>query len=332
MADLTGSCRRAATVIVAALALSAPAAAQRPAAIRLAADNDAFNFWMLPWDRPDQEYTSGVRGVLEYNGRLGWWPWQLITRDSAGTARTAGTVTHSFALGQEIYTGRANASPQSLALSAPVASRPNAGWLYLEAAQRDSSRRATSELSVAVGVTGTPSLGGEMQRFFHSIVAEYNRPVDWSRQLPFEPGFVVRYSRFDVLKPFGNGTRVHGAIRSELGGAIGSILTEGVVGASAGAEFGLGRLPGSDAPLSMVLTAGARTRAVLRDEFLDGTFFRTSESVPKKSVVFEQRVSIAFRWRQLSIAYRASRSSRQYTGQPRPASWGTLETEWRFGR
>ena len=25
------------------------------------ADNDAFNFWQAPWNRPDEEYTSGVR-------------------------------------------------------------------------------------------------------------------------------------------------------------------------------------------------------------------------------------------------------------------------------
>src|SRR3954464_10243499 len=54
-------------LIVALMGLSATTTiAQAPRTLTLRIDNDAFDFWMLPWNRPDEEYTSGVH--ITYDG------------------------------------------------------------------------------------------------------------------------------------------------------------------------------------------------------------------------------------------------------------------------
>ena len=40
--------------------LGAAIAQSDPRTLTVRADNDAFDFWMYPWNRPDFEYTSGV--------------------------------------------------------------------------------------------------------------------------------------------------------------------------------------------------------------------------------------------------------------------------------
>jgi hypothetical protein len=42
------------------------AIAQTPHVLLLRVDNDAFDFWMMPWNRPDEEYSSGVH--ITYDG------------------------------------------------------------------------------------------------------------------------------------------------------------------------------------------------------------------------------------------------------------------------
>jgi hypothetical protein len=294
--------------------------------VRVSADNDAFNFWIPPWARTDHEYTSGVHGALEFDGPLGWRLWPGPSREAAHR------TTHAFGLGQAIYTGEPAADVNGYVdPHRPLAdqSRPNAGWLYLEAVERDSSERRTNEWSLNVGVVGPQALGERMQQFFHSLGPEYQRPPDWRRQLPFEPGFVARFTRTGRPLMSGGGGRMRAALLTEVGGAVGTIVTEATVGGGASADIILFGTSGAGSPLRLLLAANARARVVLRDEFLDGTIFRTSESVPKEPFVTEQRGTITVRWGPFDVTYRANRASRQYRNQPKPSSWGTIEAEWR---
>lgn len=308
--------------------LASPVHAQGPAAVRVAADNDAFNFWLPPWARTDREYTSGVSGSLDFPGRLGWL--RLPNRLEARRAGREGfTKTHSYSVGQSIYTGEVVANG-----NAERSTRPNAGWLYFEVTEQDSSDRVTEEFRLAVGVVGPPALGETMQRFFHSLAPEYQRPVDWARQLPTEPGFIARFARTSRLMAFGNGSRWSGRIDARAGAALGTVLTSATGGATARISIPLGSPSGAQRGWwpRMELAAEAHAHAVARDEFVDGTFFRTSERLDRTPFQDEERASLALHWSQLSVAYRATRLSVQYRGQPTPASWGTLATEWRPGR
>jgi hypothetical protein len=171
-----------------------------------------------------------------------------------------------------------------------------------------------------------------MQHLFHSLGPEYQQYTDWSRQLPFEPGFVARYTRRNAVAAFGNGDHVRASLAWNWGGAVGTIRTEAMGGGSAVADLLAFRAPGSESPLHLILEADARERLVLRDEFLDGTLFSSSESVLKEPFVAEGRASLTLRWRQIDLTYRASRTSRLYKTQPQTRSWGTIEAEWRFSR
>ena len=309
-----------------------PAAAQRPSALRVGADNDAFNFWQPPWERTDQEYTSGVRGALVYDGRspiLG----ALMRRIGPPCEPNYTCATHAFTLGQKIFTtppaARASTDPNA---PGPLRTRTNAGWLYVQASERDSSAESATELSIAIGVVGPPALGETMQRLFHSIVPEYQRPVDWTHQLPFEPGFVARYTRTIYSRPWVNSAAWRVSGFTSFGGALGTILTEGAGGAGLRAEA---RLPGADrwsfVP-RLELSADGHVRGIVRDEFLDGAFFRKSERVPRNPTVFEQSAGVALRWRRLSVSYQVNHVGKQYSAQPADATWGALSAEWRLSR
>lgn len=305
----------------------APARAQGPAAVRVSADNDAFNFWLPPWARTDREYTSGVSGSLDFPGRVSWL--RLPGRLQPRRANRDGFVpSHSYAIGQAIYTGEVVGNGD-----AARSMRPNAGWLFLELAERDSSDRTVEELRLAVGIVGPAALGETMQRFFHSLAPEYQRPMDWARQLPTEPGFIARYARTSRLAAFGAGSRWSGRIDSRAGVALGTVLTSLSGGVTARLAVPLGsptaeRLGGWP---RVELMADAHAHAVARDEFVDGSFFRTSQRLTRMPFQDEERVSLALHWSQVSVTYRATRQSVQYRGQPTPASWGTLATEWRRG-
>jgi lipid A 3-O-deacylase len=294
-------------------------AAQSPRAIRVGADNDAFNFWMPPWDRTDREYTSGVRGTLEYDGGLKFPGLARLRRGVCG-ASSDGCASRSFSIGQAIYTGDTQFPSSS--------HRSNAAWLFIEAAERDSSARMVQDVQLAVGVVGPPALGEPMQKLFHSLGPEYQRPVDWRRQLPFEPGFVARLSRTAVNAAFSSSTW-SGALTSHIGAALGTIVTSVTAGGGvrAGMQIG-GEKAGAWWP-RLEVGGELRGHLVARDEFLDGTLFRSSERVPRKPLYDEERLSLGLRWAQLAISYRANRTGLQYTGQPAAAEWSAIDLEWR---
>jgi hypothetical protein len=301
------------------LAGAVPLAAQAPRAFRVGADNDAFNFWLPPWSRTDREYTSGVRGALDFDGPLNL-PGLGRLRKMICKADSPGCATHAFSIGQAIYTGDA--------VETSASHRPNAGWLFLEMSERDSAANVVQEVRFAAGVVGPPALGEPMQKLFHSLGPEYQRPVDWRRQIPFEPGFVARMSRTTTHGEF-ESSAWRGGFTSHIGGAVGTILTSatGGVGTNAGMQFG------GDSPRKwwprLEIGAEVRGHFVARDEFLDGTFFRSSEQVARNVFYDEERLSLGLRWSQIRIGYRATRTGRQYNGQPGPAEWSSLDLEWR---
>jgi hypothetical protein len=315
--------------IFAALLLLLPvvAGAQAPRAIRVGADNDAFSFWIPPWDRSDREYTSGVYGTLEYDGRSRWLNHRWLRRPEC--ADPCATSSHSFSIGQAIYTGSfAYEIETGMPIEGSVG-RPNAGWLFVTLSDRDSSARVIEERSIAVGVVGTPALAEPMQQLFHALGPEYQRVQDWSSQLPFEPGFVARYSRETRRYDFGTVSGWHGGLAQRLGASLGTIHT----GASAGGVVNLIAPPWfvsrSQFVPRLALRADANLQGVLRDEFLDGTFFRSSDRVSKLPFYGEYGFTAELRWSWGSVSYRGAYTGRQYKDQFRPMQWGSFGAEWR---
>lgn len=301
---------------------------QPPIASRVRVDNDAFDFWLAPWNRPDEEYTSGVQASLQYSG-YAWWH-RAIGAVTGPCARTNdGCATRTYALGQQIYTAAGQVGQQAPA----PGSRPSAGWLYASEVEQVATLSHLDESSLTFGVTGAPALASFFQRVAHGYAAAYNRPVDWSRQLPFEPGAIVRYERTQRVFAVDGGGWWGADVEPHLGAALGTVLTEGVAGIRTRVAFParhpwLAAQP--SAGLEFSLFADAGMHGVVRNEFLDGTFFRSSEHVRSRPWVSELQGGFTIRWRQLGASYEAHRLGPEYLTRAGSHTWASISADWRL--
>lgn len=298
----------------AAIAQSAPA----PHTLSLRTDNDAFDFWMLPWNRPDDEYTSGVHITYE-GGDAPWWSRSVLAGDSACTTQSRACRSARLELGQDIYTRDATLSDPRVI----DRSRPSAGWLYLSQSARSLREDRDGELTFTVGVTGPPSLAQFTQRLAHSAAPTFNRPTDWSRQIDFEPGAIVRleerWRAGAALGPLGFDIIPRGAA------SFGNVITA----AEAGLQMRTGwHLPHPWLPeprgVSLSLVSGISGQAVAHNIFLDGNTFRTSPRVGHEPFVGSGELGVELRYRALSLAYRAVSDSRAYAAGPKWHPWASM--------
>lgn len=309
-------------LLLAALALL-PGGGQAQRVVRVRADNDAFNFWQAPWNRPDEEYTSGVRLTVEYAGRA---PWTRRRGNDRGACKEprARCAEHSYALGQDIYTAvRSREQPTPL-----PGARPDAGVLWLSASNTLETPDKVEEVRWTVGVTGRPALAAPVQRFFHDFAPGWNGPIDWSTQLPAEPVFATSYDQ--------RRSRTLGSVELQphAGASLGTLLTEARVGLGARVGHDL-RLPGRlsrDRRAAWALVSDATLRGVARNEALSGTFFRPSGRVALRPLVSELQAGLHVRWRGISLAWIAHQTSAEYVTRHGTHAWSTLEAAWWPGR
>lgn len=317
-----------------ALALSQDAqSAQKPLTLEIRADNDAFDFWQAPFNRPDEEYTSGVRAALQFSGAAPWEKWlhRPVKPCEVGVAPCS---THTYAFGQDMYTGQLVPGDTT-----PVkGTRPNAGWLYVEESSRYERKNRLDETSITVGVTGPPALGEVTQSFAHSIAPNYNRPINWDTQLPFEPGLVLAWDHTERLLAIGAGKLLSADVEPHAGASLGNILTE----ARAGLQVRTGiRMPhpwllaaidSSDTTPAIWFFADAMMHGVARNEFLAGTLFRPSPHVDERPFVPEYQVGFTLRFEQVYITWAAHQLSSEYYSRADGHAWSRIAFEYRFTR
>jgi hypothetical protein len=303
------------------------AIAQSPSTITLRIDNDAFDFWMLPWNRPDEEYSSGVHITYD-GGDAPWWSHRFLQHIARCTTSTRECRTGRAEIGQDMYTAARSAeNPQP----AP-GSRPNAGWLYISETARSLRPSRADELTLTLGVTGPPSLGEFTQSLAHSMAPAFNRPSDWSTQVRFEPGVIVRYEQ---RRAIGSGANhVIGAdLVPRMAIALGNVTTSGEVGLQARTGLHL-RHPWllDDGPLQIALVGGVSGRAIARDLFLDGNTINPGPHVGHEPFVGSGELGIEIRFRALSLAYRAVNDTRSYSAGPKWHPWASMVGGVTFGR
>lgn len=309
---------RFALVLVAVPLVARSAAAQRSVTVR--ADNDAFNFWQFPWTRPDEEYTSGVRLILEDAGAPAWA--RRVPASLGGCADAGRCTSHAWSFGQDIYTA---ARPHGSERAIP-GGRPDAGvlWVASDAATvRDADR---IDIGWTAGITGKPSLAESMQHFFHTLAPAYNRPIAWEHELPAEPVVAVRADR--------RWLRSTGVFEAQphVGGSLGNLLTEARAGVGLRAGHALAHpwkpAVWSNTP-SVAFEGDLSLRAVARNEVLNGTLFRSSPHVTLRPFVGELTGGIRVRWRELEMAWVAHQTSAEYTARRGAHGWSTLEAVWK---
>lgn len=232
--------------------------------------------------------------------------------------------------------------------SPPPGMHPYAGWLYVGAGlqRRDRSGRL-DQFQVLLGVVGPWALGEELQAGFHAL-AGYRQPDGWDHQLHNEPGLIATYQTSWDWPLLQAGT-LESDVLPEAGISVGNVLAYG----DAGFILRLGRglaaggapqtitpgLSGSgwfdparlDGDYGWMLFAGAQTRAVGHNLFLQGNSFRHSAGVRQRDFVTDADAGFSLLFR---VGLRADfvyvRRAREFVGQPEADNFGsvTLSVPW----
>jgi hypothetical protein len=312
----TSAARRFAWLLLLAT-VAAPTSAQSVRTFSMRADNDAFDFWMLPWNRPDREYTSGVH--LTYDGGdAPWWARRLLAGPPC-TIESRACRTSRLEIGQDIYTPLVAAGD-----TAAGTDRPNAGWLYLAETARSLTVDRSDELTISVGVTGPPSLARLTQHIAHDMGPAYNRATDWSRQIGFEPGFIARFEH-DARFATPANVPLGAEFVPGIGASVGNVITSADVGARIRFGWRMSHpwLPPSR-DIGFDVLAGASARAVARDMFLDGNTFRDGPRVGHEPLLESGELGFEFHARGIAIGYRAASDSRAFRAGPKWHPWGSM--------
>lgn len=300
---------------------SAPPAPPRsaPHAITIRVDNDAFDFWMKPWNRPDEEYTSGVH-IDDDGGDAPAWSRAFLARRTPCSVGLRSCRTSRLELGQDIYTPSVSVDSNRAA----PGSRPNAGWLFISQTARALDEDRSSDFTLTMGMTGPPSLAQYTQALAHRAAPAFNRPTDWTHQLEFEPGVIARY---EERRRFVLGERGwFGAdVLPRVAGSVGNVTTAAEAGADARVGFHLPHPWLLEQDLfSAAFTAGAAERAIARDLFLDGNTFARSKGVGHEPFVTSANFGVEVRSSAFVLGYRAQIDSRSYARGPKWHPWASL--------
>lgn len=322
-----------ALVFLCAGAAVGPAGAQQPAA---APDVEPSRFTILEENdslffNSDKHYTQGLRlsnlfGDSPKPGEFWDGPFNALSFgpffEPGGTRKTA------ILFGQSIFT------PKNLSVKPPDPhDRPYAGWLYGGVSMlQDNDKRMLENFEIDFGLVGPGALGQVTQNTFHQFIAA-DQAKGWSSQLQHEFGGMVSYERLWRLPLFGDNS-LGVDIVPELGVTAGNVFTYASaggmlrVGKGLQADYGPVRVrpalsgtdyfdaSGLDNDMGWYLFAGTQGRVMGRDIFLDGNTFRTSRSVPKKTLVGDIEAGLAVNWsKSVRVDFSVMQRSPQFQGQ-----------------
>jgi len=324
------------------LAGLAPAGAQTPAepvrkadpagSFSLSFDNDLFA-------GTDRYYTNGIQ--LDWRSPSenppAWLAW--LNNRPGFLFPEGGAPRWGLSVGQNIFTPsdttRRNPDPLD---------RPYAGWLFGAVSLVSSTATAFGGLELQVGVVGPSALGRQVQNGVHRL-RNFDRAQGWSYQIKDEVGvnlILARQWRFNRELGFG-GLGV-GLVPS-VTGSLGNVLTyasAGLVlrlGNNLTADFGPPRnrpaLSGSaffepGEGFGWYVFAGIEGRAVARNIFLDGNSFQDSRSVDRIPGVADASLGAVAMWGRTRLAASYTIRSREFSGQPQAAQFGSVSLSVRF--
>lgn len=327
MSRLSLPLRRALALLV---LVAAPIASQPTAAtLHVRADNDAFAFWIYPWDRADAEYTSGVRATLELPTRG---VARLLHREvadcAAATTDTLPCARLALALTHDIYTPTQQFQDSFLSKT----ERAYAGWARASVASRVVSPRDLDEREVTVGLLGQGALGRELQQFFHDRAPRYNRPrYGWGTQMRNAPTLDLAMRRARVIaRTGGRGLTAdltpQGHASLGLGRTAATAALTARVGRTLTAPWLVGATPGAPG-WEWHLYATGRATVVAHDVTLDGALGRDDpRAVGHLPFVSGHELGLVVRIRHFTAGYRASVQTREYRDGPVSTEIGVLET------
>lgn len=304
---------------------------------RLRLDNDAYNFWIFPGRRSDEQYTNGVFASLETWRAVGWRRLAQQTPDCAAAVTRAGRcLTTTLGIGQQMFTPNLMRPP--FAFPNWEDERPYAGWLYLAGTGRSVSNRSARVLDVALGVTGPPALGQVSQKVAHWINSAYTtRATGWETQVAFQPGVQLGYQHSLMAWRAMAGTKAILDLAPTAALTLGTVRTS----AEAGARLRLGynlshpwdpRALRGRSSLEYFISLAGRGEYVARDFSLDGSFLDNNRSVERVAGQREYSAGAGLRMHMITLHWEAFTRSQQYTTGPKRHTWSTMSASWDFFR
>lgn len=296
-------------------------------------ENDSLYF------NSDKHYTQGLRLSDLLGGSPtpgGLWDGGFNLLSIGPFFQPGGTRKTSIFVGQSLFT------PKNLRLKPPdPRDRPYAGWLYAGVSMlEETDKRMLENFEIDFGLVGPGALGKQTQNDFHQFIG-VAEAQGWSDQLQHEFGGMINYERLWRLPLIGDNS--FGVdIVPQLGATAGNVLTYGSaggmlrVGRGLQADYGPVRVrpalsgtdyfdaSGLDDGVGWYLYAGTQGRVVGRDIFLDGNSFRTSRSVPKKTLVGDVEAGVAVNWSQrIRLDLSVMQRTKEFFGQQSDDVLGT---------
>ena len=303
-------------------------------------DNDYFDFWLAPAVRPDDNYTQGARlsvlspDPLPFVARFG----AFAKGRSSDSSRSTRGCRHAraddpcwaseLALTQQMYTPTIDTKePQR-------GERPYLGWLGAEVVAHRFSANDHSRLSLAVGVTGPPSLAATAQEDFHRLVPRFRTPLGWDHQIATMLTGGLAYDREHVSEHVGGPRGMSLDVVPFAGASAGNLLVDARAGARALLGYNVDR-----AWLSPIAVRNSRFSVsgsfeckfdyVAHDLSLDAHTLDGRPQVSRIALVREYAIGTSIRILALMIEYRAVTQGRGYRTGPSSHAYGSITLGWR---
>lgn len=318
-------------------------------------ENDAFDIWLPQKQRPDGEYTNGMRVSLSRSSAPLWG--RLVpsavpcTGHETGAARC---LTTEIAIAQQMYTpeplshrpselaSRRASAPAALGaataddsvISAPIpGDRPFAGWLHADATANIISEKRLTSFGLVAGITGRASGAEAVQRAFHRFIGQVD-PPGWRYQLGFFPAASISYTDhlhlavmradghdvFDVLPSWsaqvGNArTSAFGEVEARLGYHLAHPWSPAARARAGARDFGVW------------VYGGMRESLVAYDQTLDRSYSKNDStfSVSRIPWVYSYDFGVAVRRHSLTITFGGTHTGKEYKTEEVPNhSYGTI--------
>ena len=319
--------------------------AQAVPGVEVTGENDALNVWLPQKQRPDGEYTNGLRVSLSRSIAPLWGRFVRSASPCTGSEPTGQRcLTSELAIAQQMYTPeplshRASQlgdhdAPDDSVISAPLArDRPFAGWLHADATANILSERRLTSFGIALGITGSESGAEALQKGFHHLIDQVD-PPGWRYQLGFRPAANVSYTDHlraaiagadghdfaDIMPSWsaqlGNArTSAYGDVTARLGYHIAHPWSPAARQRAGARDFGIW------------LYGGVRESLVVYDQLLDRSYTKNDStfSVSRLPWVNSYDFGIAVRRHSLTIAFGGTHQGKEYRSEEVPNhSYGTI--------
>jgi lipid A 3-O-deacylase len=333
--------RAFALVLLSSAALTpASAPAQAVPGTQVTVDNDALDIWLTQKERPDGEYTNGLRVSLSRSMAPLWG--RLVRSAAPCTGRESATqrcLTTELALAQQMYTPeplshRGTDSTGKIIIHSPIpGDRAFAGWLHADATANIISERRLTSFGISAGITGAQSGAEALQRGFHRVIGQSD-PPGWRYQLGFRPAANLSYADHLLASLSASDGHDFADVSPSWSVQAGSARTSASADIVARAGYHLAH-PWSPAARARAgardfgvwVYAGVRETVVAYDQLLDRSYVKNGSalSVSRIPWVNSYEFGIAMRRHSLTITFGGTHDGKEYRTEEVPNhSYGTI--------